>query len=463
MTRRIDNLFWNAFALLLLGYAVIGRGVAYIGVSPIFVGELVLILGGLAVCSNMRRIQIPRSPALWVLVLLVLWCFARTVPFIEKYGTDALRDSAIWGYGAYAIVLSTLLAHDPERLPQLLNRFKKFAWALVLIAPVILVAQKAFKGSLPSLPGTDANILSLKGGDVCVHLAGVFAFLTLFTPVSYATPLVLLMPLTLALNMLVRAGLLTFALGTVLLTLLRPRNPLLARLGVACVLGVGAMWAFDIRFRPDPDSSREVSTDQLINNILSTIGQSNKEGLDGTKEWRMRWWKDIIEYTVHGPYFWTGKGFGVNLATDDGFQVEQEETLRSPHNAHMTILARTGVPGLMLWVGLQMAWAATLFFAYIRATRAGDRKWANLFVVLLVYWLAFLTNASFDVFLEGPMGGIWYWSLMGIGVGATKVYQRAPQVLEQYEDPSGAQLLSAGRWRGRSVRVGTPAARTARA
>jgi len=25
-------------------------------------------------------------------------------------------------------------------------------------------------------------------------------------------------------------------------------------------------------------------------------------------------------YTIHGRYFWTGKGFGVNLADDDGFR-----------------------------------------------------------------------------------------------------------------------------------------------
>ena len=28
----------------------------------------------------------------------------------------------------------------------------------------------------------------------------------------------------------------------------------------------------------------------------------------------------IIDYTVFGDYFWTGKGFGISLADDDGFQ-----------------------------------------------------------------------------------------------------------------------------------------------
>jgi hypothetical protein len=29
-----------------------------------------------------------------------------------------------------------------------------------------------------------------------------------------------------------------------------------------------------------------------------------------------------------------------------------------------------------------------------------------------------MTNSAFDVFLEGPQGGIWYWSLFGFGIAA---------------------------------------------
>jgi hypothetical protein len=41
---------------------------------------------------------------------------------------------------------------------------------------------------------------------------------------------------------------------------------------------------------------------------------------------------------------------------------------------------------------------------------------------MFCYWLAFLVNASFDVFLEGPMGGVPFWLLMGLGFAATVVY-----------------------------------------
>ncbi len=32
------------------------------------------------------------------------------------------------------------------------------------------------------------------------------------------------------------------------------------------------------------------------------------------------------------------------------------------------------------------------------------------------YWVAFNVNAAFDVYLEGPQGGIWFWSMFGVGL-----------------------------------------------
>ena len=61
----------------------------------------------------------------------------------------------------------------------------------------------------------------------------------------------------------------------------------------------------------------------------------------------------IINDTFHGPNFWTGRGFGLNLADEDGFagnDLRGTAPLRSPHNAHMTLLARAGVPGFFLWL-----------------------------------------------------------------------------------------------------------------
>src|SRR5205823_258253 len=132
---------------------------------------------------------------------------------------------------------------------------------------------------------------------------------------------------------------------------------------------------------------------------------------------------------------WTGKGFGINLADDDGFQVNDDHSLRSPHNGHLMILARAGVPGLALWSIVQLGWAATIGSALRHSIRRCRHEWAGVFLLLLAYWLALAINGAFDVFLEGPMGGIWFWSIYGIGLAALWIYKHQPELLREYENP----------------------------
>jgi hypothetical protein len=161
----------------------------------------------------------------------------------------------------------------------------------------------------------------------------------------------------------------------------------------------------------------------------SIVGESDEDALRGSKEWRMKWWTDIVDYTFHGRYFWTGKGYGINLATDDGYQVDGDEALRSPHNGHMSVLARSGVPGITLWATLQMTWAWLIVKSYFRARKRKHMNWSGLFMFLGAYWAAFMANTTFDVFLEGPMGGIWFWCIYGAGIGSAYLYKRCPDLL----------------------------------
>jgi hypothetical protein len=38
-------------------------------------------------------------------------------------------------------------------------------------------------------------------------------------------------------------------------------------------------------------------------------------------------------------------------------------------------------------------------------------------------------NMNFDVYLEGPMGGIWFWTVWGYGVAVMWLYRHRPQFL----------------------------------
>jgi hypothetical protein len=82
------------------------------------------------------------------------------------------------------------------------------------------------------------------------------------------------------------------------------------------------------------------------------------------------------------------------------------------------VLARSGVPGLALWVLLQAAFAFTMVRAFLKARHHGNTFWVQIDGWLLVYWAAMVTVMTFDVYLEGPQGGIWFWSVYGLGLAA---------------------------------------------
>ncbi len=245
-----------------------------------------------------------------------------------------------------------------------------------------------------------------------------------------------LMILNLVLYFTGRAAMVTFGAGTAIATMLRPRSPLPWGLFSAMAIGLVVMWLLNIRIATSTEEhGRYISADQIVNNFKSIYSDSNDENLSGSKEWRLLWWDTIINYTIHGPYFWKGKGFGINLADDDGFQVEADHSLRSPHNGHLTMLVRGGVPMLFLWAVCQLTLGYGLVSSAFSANRRGRKRWFNLLTFLFIYWLAYLINASFDVFLEGPVGGIWFWCVYGTGIGAVWIYRNCPEVMDPPKPP----------------------------
>jgi hypothetical protein len=224
--------------------------------------------------------------------------------------------------------------------------------------------------------------------------------------------------------------------GVVGASLLMPSRRVFSLLGIA-VLSISLLAVVNPKVNIGRD--RQVSMEQLIANAVSIVTSNDtadQDGqLQGNKEWRMKWWRQIIDYTFKGPHFWNGKGFGINLATDDGFQTSQTaaNALRSPHNGHMTILARMGVPGLTMWIVLQGTFAVSLLRAFRRARDAGDPFWAKINSWLLLYWLSIMIDAAFDVYLEGPQGGIWFWSIWGLGLGALHLQRSCDLVARRHQ------------------------------
>jgi hypothetical protein len=443
---------WHWFSVLcltLLGYALFGKGWAYLGVPPIFVGEVALLGGLMSLVRSGCGLAIFDAIPVWLLLALMALGSARTLPYVSTHGIDALRDAAVWGYAAFALIIYGCLLADPTRLHFLVRRYRRFGRIFLLVIPVIWVLRRFFSESIPSWPCANVAVVDAKGGDIFVHLAGILAFWVAGFEARVDGFRLYLMAFCVALvGTFDRAGLLSFSFVFAVCLVHRPHDRALWRLMLAGVSGLLLLAIVDFRVEM-PGREREISAEQIVNNVASIFGHSDSGDLHDTKRWRLEWWNVIVDYTISGDYFWTGKGFGVNLADDDGFQCNEDGSVRSPHNVHMTFLARMGVPGLVLWTLVQLTWALGIARAYIQSREALDDRWSGLFLVLGAYWVASMINASFDVFLEGPMGGIWFWTIYGTGLAAMRLYRERPGLLS----------LSWRNWERREIGTALPAAR----
>jgi hypothetical protein len=420
LEQRLIEVFAVALFLGLLGYMFLGRGFAYAGLSPLFVSEVLL---GLAVLVLVYAFSLRHFGFLPVLVALFIgWGALRTIPYVPSYGLDALRDAVVWGYALFALAISMVLTTKTlEKVAGFLARLLPFFLVWVPIAAVVGVL-----GIVPEWPQSGVAMLDFKQGDMAVHVVGMIAFVVsgmyesqnsnMRLPASMFWMLVIVGFAFIATS---RAGLITVLVGTLASFLLWPTRRLLPFVAVMAVVGI-----LVVAINPNlqvAGYSRQLGPEQIVENVKSIVGSGGSGNLQGTRRWREQWWGEIWDYTVHGPYFLTGKGFGINLADDDGFQVLDDESLRSPHNGHVTILARMGVPGLALWIAIQVLFGWSLYQALQRAKRVGSLFWARIDTCILVYWMALLINMSFDVYLEGPQGGIWYWTVLGTGLAAIRI------------------------------------------
>ncbi len=464
-------IFLSAFAVLLLGLMFFDKPFAYLGIGPLFVTEPVLVFGLLVAVTGGRgklRTGWRRLRRLQLIALLVFLLYEaiRTAFDVPDYRILALRDGVVWGYALFAIVVVTVVGWGT--LQEWVVGYRRIAPLFIVWVPLAVWLYAVEPGKLMA-PGHPVSLFLFKPGDLLVHLAGAGAALALWPSstsprrpnriIDWVVSLLWGTGFIMAAS-LSRGGLLACLAGMTFAAFAGSRRQVVRLvagiLAVWIVLGISGL-RIEVPAVSQGALNKEISARQLVEQVKSIAnqtaglvlghttgtfhwtspGSSGRQRLPvhptarstqptqkapaidrvrtGTIRWRLCWWRTIIEYTVHGPYLLTGKGFGINLADADGFQPQKNHGLRDPHNVFMTFLARSGVPGLVLFVVL----AGTILWGLAMTWRRGDSNRQKLAVWLLTYLVAMLVNASFDVFIENPMGGVWFWSALGAAMLVT--------------------------------------------
>jgi hypothetical protein len=156
---------------------------------------------------------------------------------------------------------------------------------------------------------------------------------------------------------------------------------------------------------------------------------------------RLVWWQAVARETIEvNPAF--GLGFGYDLTSrflaDYDWLTNEDFSARSPHSMIMSVFGRMGAIGLLLWLAVAVAMARLTRRTFLRHDFRGMGWWS----VVWVIWI----SACFGVVLEGPMGAVLFWTVLGIANvssrAGTAAGESSDSLPEDLLEPAAADQLT---------------------
>jgi len=401
---KLLQLYKTIFISTLALYIYLGKGIAY-G----YFAEFLLLIGILLLIKQRRSVNLMKGSSAYILYFLLVINILYLVRGIVYFSfIDTVRDSFILNY-IYFVFILLLFQESISELIQ--SVFKIYKYYPLVLFSLYMISLNDFIGGI-SIFG-DVHLLFFKFGDIGVHL--FVAFILQLTNLNrYKKPFDLINYLIIFILFSVassysRSGMLSFIIAFFVFyyflndkTVKNQLRNFVKFVPIVFVISLLFLSKFKVA---DNFQGRTVGVEQVALNFTSIFSTSEEGGLNDNKIWRLLWWGQIIDYTFNGPFFIAGKGLGISLADDDQIlTTDLEGDLRSPHNFSLSVLARYGVFIFFIW----------LYWNIIQLKRIKTLNISKLQLVIICIQIAFLFNANFDVFLEGPMGAFPFWVFVGI-------------------------------------------------
>jgi hypothetical protein len=384
-------------------YVFLNKGVAYT-----YLVEALWLLGILLLFMHRKKVELIWNKTTKLLLFFIAIGFIYIIRGFTKYDIiDLIRDSFIFQYGWFVFILFLFKDKTAQIWETLFFIYKWFPFVALL--NFILQYFVPFFETVTPFGGIP--ILLYKNGDMGVQLL-ISSLLLLFSFEKYSFKWRALLSLVITLDFLIlasysRSGIVAFLASLICFIYfnkdiqLQSRVRLLIKYLPIILLIVTPIY-INIKVTEN-FQGRSVGFEQIKNNFSSIVGGTTDATSENNVVWRLVWWAKIIDYSFSSPNFFIGKGLGMNLATDDDI-ITLDDSLRSPHNFHLNIMSRFGVLLFMIWMYFLIQIIKPLFKKQLQGRR----------LLIGCILLAFLINASFDVFLEGPMGAFPFWTWLGL-------------------------------------------------
>lgn len=429
--------------LLLAGYLIGNRGFAQLGIPgfPLLPGEAVLGFGVLLALwqGAAVRARLIRPDALNLLLLTwIVLCTLRLPQDVRAQGFVAVRDFALVYYALFFFLARWWAETEPAR--RHLSRCLTLGFAL---GPPVALAFDLWPEVFARFTVAGVPLIFVKGDVAAAFMAaGACWFARRFVVRSdlFSAAAAAACAASAAFSNS-RAALVALVVGAGAVLALRERR--IARLlllggGLAAgALALEAAWP-----REPGRESRLFRLYESARTVADFGGTRTPDTADlGDKpdnnRFRLIWWEAVVDQTsAEAPWF--GLGFGHDLAAQFVRRYYPDSAddfnTRSPHNFLVTLYGRTGALGLLLF--------AAILAACVRETWRASRRHPDTGAVAC--WLApgmIFIAACFGVVLEGPMGAVVFWTLLGLAHHtATETVAAAPDSTaeEATPGPTGA-------------------------
>ena len=397
------NFYLNLYFFVMACYVFFNKGVAYS-----YMVEVIWLLGFILIFLSRRSYEFVWDVRAKLLAIFLLVGIIY-IPIGLRGHTifDVIRDSFVFQYGWFVFIVFLF----KEQQSMVWNKIIAIYSWFPVFGLLNFFLQNFVENFDRFKPFGNISFVLYKYGDMGVHLL-ISSLVLLVFQQKRSVRFQAVMALLILFNLLIltaysRSGMLAYVLGVLVYIVLSNEGyiqirvkqyikylPLLLMIVVPIYASIKVQENFQ---------GRKVGIEQVTQNLGSFAGISNDSNLENNKLWRLVWWAKILDYSFSPSYFFQGKGLGMSLSETDEILSEVDE-VRSPHNFHLTVMARFGVPIFCLW----------LFWLFLLFKPMFKRQLNSKTLLISTVLLAFIVNASFDVFLEGPMGAFPFWTWVGL-------------------------------------------------
>jgi O-antigen ligase len=432
------------------GYFVGNRGFAQLmpfpGI-PILPAELVLVVAGAWLCFQCawtQRIPFQRDLLNSMILLWLIVGGTRLLFDVRQFGVMAVRDFAMVYY-AFFFYLAQHIGRE-----QTARRFLLFTMVIAsVVQPLAAMLSTTFSGFFFQVLSVQGVPLILFKGDLAFTFTAVSAFVLAFMVEGRLRWLAFFVATGEVLFVVSgdnRASVLGVLAALSWLAISRARRFVavqVATLVCACLV----VAAFALIFRTSWAERKYSGAAERVQSLTDYFGSgtyvSEESAMKGdNNRFRSMWWRAVVDETIEvSPVF--GLGFGYDLARNflREYNPEIEDfSARSPHSIVVSTLGRMGFTG----IGVFLAIIGSITLRTWRAVRHPETSRQTLGLWAAVWTI--LVSSCFGVVLEGPMGAVVFWTLLGIlNAPAATIAESGttsgwPESAESVREPSALHL-----------------------